>query len=133
MACFGDGAMSQGDVSEAMVFAASFRAPVLFFCQNNHYAISEPVGVQTTVPLAHRPAGFGIPSLRVDGNDVLAVRAATRLASTPGEVLLGVLSGGAVALLLVLIGLVLPASVKVEGGSSAEETGAGSRPGLQGS
>jgi pyruvate dehydrogenase E1 component alpha subunit len=81
VACFGDGAMSQGDVSEAMVFAASFRAPVLFFCQNNHYAISEPVGVQTTVPLAHRPAGFGIPSLRVDGNDVLAVRAATRLAA----------------------------------------------------
>ena len=81
VACFGDGAMSQGDVGEAMVFAASFRAPVLFFCQNNHYAISEPVGVQTTVPLAHRPAGFGIPSLRVDGNDVLAVRAATRLAA----------------------------------------------------
>ena len=81
VACFGDGAMSQGDVGEAMVFAASFRAPVLFFCQNNHYAISEPVGLQTTVPLAHRPAGFGIPSLRVDGNDVLAVRAATRLAA----------------------------------------------------
>lgn len=81
VACFGDGAMSQGDVGEAMVFAASFRAPVLFFCQNNHYAISEPVGLQTTVPLAHRPAGFGIPSLRVDGNDVLAVLAATRLAA----------------------------------------------------
>lgn len=81
VACFGDGAMSQGDVNEAMVFAASFRAPVLFFCQNNHYAISEPVGLQSTVPLSHRPAGFGIPSLRVDGNDVLAVRAATRLAA----------------------------------------------------
>ncbi|HJC70620.1 thiamine pyrophosphate-dependent enzyme [Brachybacterium sp. EE-P12] len=81
IACFGDGAMSQGDVSEAMVFAASFRAPVLFFCQNNHYAISEPVALQSTVPLSHRPLGFGIPSLRVDGNDVLAVRAATRLAA----------------------------------------------------
>ena len=79
--CFGDGAMSQGDVNEAMVFAASFRAPVLFFCQNNHYAISEPVALQATVPLSHRPAGFGIPSLRVDGNDVLAVRAAVALAA----------------------------------------------------
>jgi pyruvate dehydrogenase E1 component alpha subunit len=81
VACFGDGAMSQGDVNEAMVFAASFHFPVLFFCQNNHYAISEPVALQSTVPLSHRPAGFGIPSLRVDGNDVLAVRAATRLAA----------------------------------------------------
>ncbi|HEX7350083.1 thiamine pyrophosphate-dependent enzyme [Brachybacterium sp.] len=81
VACFGDGAMSQGDVNEAMVFAASFHAPVLFFCQNNQYAISEPVGVQATVPLALRPAGFGIPSLRVDGNDVLAMRAASRYAS----------------------------------------------------
>lgn len=76
VACFGDGAMSQGDLNEAMVFAASFRAPVLFFCQNNQYAISEPVALQTTVPIALRPTGFGIPSLRVDGNDVLAVRAA---------------------------------------------------------
>ncbi|HLQ81516.1 MAG TPA: thiamine pyrophosphate-dependent enzyme [Brachybacterium sp.] len=75
--CFGDGALSQGDVNEAMVFAASFHAPVLFFCQNNHYAISEPVEVQATVPIALRPTGFGIPSLRVDGNDVLAVRAAS--------------------------------------------------------
>ena len=81
VACFGDGALSQGDVNEALAFAASFRAPVLFFCQNNHYAISEPVALQSTVPLSHRPAGFGIPSLRVDGNDVLAVHAATRLAA----------------------------------------------------
>lgn len=79
--CFGDGALSQGDVNEAMVFAASFHAPVLFFCQNNHYAISEPVAVQATVPLALRPTGFGIPALRVDGNDVLAVRAASRIAA----------------------------------------------------
>lgn len=79
--CFGDGALSQGDTNEAMVFAASFHAPVLFFCQNNHYAISEPVDVQATVPIALRPIGFGIPSLRIDGNDVLAVRAASLLAS----------------------------------------------------
>ncbi|ATG50526.1 pyruvate dehydrogenase (acetyl-transferring) E1 component subunit alpha [Brachybacterium vulturis] len=81
VACFGDGALSQGDTNEAMVFAASFQAPVLFFCQNNHYAISEPVDVQATVPIALRPTGFGIPSLRVDGNDVLAVRAASLLAA----------------------------------------------------
>jgi pyruvate dehydrogenase E1 component, alpha subunit len=77
---FGDGALSQGDVSEAMVFAASFGAPVVFFCQNNHWAISEPVRVQSTVDLAERAGGFGIPALRVDGNDVLAVAAATSVA-----------------------------------------------------
>src|SRR5690606_17965127 len=78
--CFGDGAMSEGDVAEAMVFAASFRAPVLFFCQNNQWAISEPVALQSTVALADRAGGFGIPSQRVDGNDVVAVLAATRAA-----------------------------------------------------
>ena len=77
---FGDGATSQGDVNEAMVFAASFQVPVVFFCQNNHWAISEPVGLQTHIPLANRAPGFGIPSLRVDGNDVLAVLASTRIA-----------------------------------------------------
>ena len=77
---FGDGATSQGDVNEALVFAASFQAPVLFFCQNNHWAISEPVRVQAHAPLAGRAAGFGIPAVRVDGNDVLACLAATRRA-----------------------------------------------------
>jgi 2-oxoisovalerate dehydrogenase E1 component alpha subunit len=76
----GDGSMSQGDVSEAMVFAASYQAPVVFFCQNNHWAISAPVTVQSKVQLADRALGFGIPSIRVDGNDVLAVLAATRVA-----------------------------------------------------
>jgi pyruvate dehydrogenase E1 component alpha subunit len=80
MAYFGDGATSEGDVNEAMVFAASFQAPVVFFCQNNHWAISEPVRLQSHVQLADRATGFGIPSLRVDGNDVLAVMAATRVA-----------------------------------------------------
>ncbi|MDQ0259739.1 pyruvate dehydrogenase E1 component alpha subunit [Sinomonas atrocyanea] len=75
---FGDGATSQGDVNESMVFAASFQAPVVFFCQNNHWAISEPVGVQAHVPIGLRAPGFGIPSVRVDGNDVLACLAATR-------------------------------------------------------
>jgi 2-oxoisovalerate dehydrogenase E1 component alpha subunit len=80
VAYFGDGATSQGDVNEAMVFAASFTAPVVFFCQNNQWAISEPVGLQSRRPLADRAPGFGIPSIRVDGNDVLAVTAATRVA-----------------------------------------------------
>ncbi|MDO4240619.1 pyruvate dehydrogenase (acetyl-transferring) E1 component subunit alpha [Micrococcus sp.] len=77
---FGDGATSQGDVNEAMIFAASYQAPVVFFCQNNHWAISEPVRLQSRRHIADRPWGFGIPSLRVDGNDVLAVLAATRRA-----------------------------------------------------
>ena len=77
---FGDGATSQGDVNEAMVFAASYGAPVVFVCQNNHWAISEPVGLQSQFPLAGRAPGFGIPSMRVDGNDVLACVAAMRWA-----------------------------------------------------
>ncbi len=80
VAYFGDGATSQGDTNEAMVFAASFHAPVIFFCQNNQWAISEPVTLQSGLPLAARAPGFGIPSLRVDGNDVLAVMAAMRCA-----------------------------------------------------
>jgi 2-oxoisovalerate dehydrogenase E1 component alpha subunit len=78
VAYFGDGATSQGDVSEALVFAASYQAPVVFFCQNNHWAISEPVHLQTKTRIADRAAGFGMPAFRVDGNDVLAVHAATR-------------------------------------------------------
>lgn len=80
VAYFGDGATSQGDVNEAMVFAASFQAPVIFFCQNNQWAISEPVGLQARRPIADRAPGFGVPSLRVDGNDVLATLAVTRIA-----------------------------------------------------
>lgn len=75
---FGDGATSQGDVNEAMVFAATYQAPVIFFCQNNQWAISEPVRLQAHVPISHRAPGFGIPSVRVDGNDVLACLAVTR-------------------------------------------------------
>jgi pyruvate dehydrogenase E1 component alpha subunit len=79
-AYFGDGASSQGDVNEAMVFASSFRAPVVFVCTNNQWAISEPVTVQAKFPIAGRAPGFGIPSMRVDGNDVLACLAAMRWA-----------------------------------------------------
>ena len=78
---FGDGATSQGDVSEAMVFARSSDAPLVFFLQNNRWAISVPVQVQSPTPLVDRPRGFGIPSLRIDGNDVLVSYAATRLAA----------------------------------------------------
>lgn len=79
-AYFGDGASSQGDVNEAMVFASSFSAPVVFVCTNNQWAISEPVTVQAKFPIAGRAPGFGIPSMRVDGNDVLACLAAMRWA-----------------------------------------------------
>jgi len=74
---FGDGSTSQGDVNEAMVFAAVNQAPVVLFCVNNQWAISEPTTKQARVPLANRAPGFGIPSVRVDGNDVLACYAVT--------------------------------------------------------
>ncbi len=80
VAYFGDGATSQGDVNEALVFASSFRAPTVFVCTNNQWAISEPVTVQAKYPIAGRAPGFGIPSMRVDGNDVLACLAAMRWA-----------------------------------------------------
>jgi pyruvate dehydrogenase E1 component alpha subunit len=77
---YGDGASSQGDVHEAMVFAASYQSPTVFFLQNNHWAISVPVSTQSRVPLVQRSAGYGIPSVRVDGNDVLASYAVSRTA-----------------------------------------------------
>lgn len=79
VAYYGDGSASEGDVHEAMVFAASYHAPQLFFLQNNHWAISVPVSTQARGPLANRSAGYGIPTLRIDGNDVLASYAATRM------------------------------------------------------
>lgn len=69
---FGDGAMSQGDVSEAFGWAATQRLPVVFICQNNQWAISAPSSVQAAIPLHRRATGFGFPGVRVDGNDVLA-------------------------------------------------------------
>ena len=80
LAFHGDGASSQGDVNEAYVFAASYHAPVVFFCQNNQWAISEPTDRQTRIPLYQRARGFGFPGIRVDGNDVLAVQAVTEWA-----------------------------------------------------
>jgi len=78
MVYFGDGSTSQGDVSEAFVFAASFQAPEVFFLQNNQWAISVPVSVQSRIPLFQRSIGFGIPGIQIDGNDVLASYAVTR-------------------------------------------------------
>ncbi len=78
IACFGDGATSQGDVSEALTFAGAFHAPVLFFCQNNQWAISEPTHVQSAAPLSTRGEGFGVPGIRVDGNDIIAMYSVAR-------------------------------------------------------
>ena len=80
IAHFGDGASSQGDVNESFIFAASYNAPVVFFCQNNQWAISEPIERQTRIPLYQRALGFGFPGIRVDGNDVLATYAVTQAA-----------------------------------------------------
>jgi 2-oxoisovalerate dehydrogenase E1 component alpha subunit len=80
IAYFGDGASAQGDVNESFVYAASMNAPVVFFCQNNQWAISQPVERQTRIPLYQRARGFGFPGVRVDGNDVLAVYAVTKAA-----------------------------------------------------
>lgn len=74
---FGDGATSQGDVSESFVFASTYNTPQVFFLQNNQWAISVPVATQSRTPLYLRSSGFGIPGVRVDGNDVLATYAVT--------------------------------------------------------
>ncbi|MEV6305453.1 pyruvate dehydrogenase (acetyl-transferring) E1 component subunit alpha [Actinoplanes sp. NPDC051861] len=74
MAICGDGATSEGDFHEALNFAAVFRTPVVFFVQNNEYAISVPLSRQTAAPsLAHKGIGYGIPGERVDGNDIAAL------------------------------------------------------------
>lgn len=80
MAFFGDGATSQGDVHEAMVWASVYDAPLVFFCQNNQWAISEPLERQTRVPLYERASGYGFRGVRVDGNDVLATLAVSEWA-----------------------------------------------------
>jgi pyruvate dehydrogenase E1 component alpha subunit len=67
-------------VNESFVWAGAGNLPVVFFCQNNQWAISEPVERQSRVPLFQRASGFGFPGIRVDGNDVLACLAVTRKA-----------------------------------------------------
>jgi len=81
LAYFGDGSASEGDFHEAANFAAVFGAPAILFCQNNGWAISVPLAEQTAAPIVARAVGYGIPGVRVDGNDVLAVYAATKAAA----------------------------------------------------
>jgi pyruvate dehydrogenase E1 component alpha subunit len=79
LAFFGDGATSEGAFHEGANFAGVFRAPLVLFCNNNGWAISTPVGAQTHAEaLVDKAAGYGIPGVRVDGGDVLAVYEATR-------------------------------------------------------
>ncbi|MBY8874292.1 pyruvate dehydrogenase (acetyl-transferring) E1 component subunit alpha [Micromonospora sp. PLK6-60] len=76
LAFIGDGATSEGDFHEGLNFAAVFKAPVVFFVQNNKYAISVPLSRQTAAPsLAYKGVGYGVPSEQVDGNDPVAVLA----------------------------------------------------------
>jgi pyruvate dehydrogenase E1 component subunit alpha len=79
IAYFGDGATSEGAFHEGANFAGVMRAPVVLFCNNNQWAISTPVSAQTAAEtLADKAAGYGMPGVRVDGGDVLAVYEATR-------------------------------------------------------
>ncbi len=71
---FGDGATSEGDFHEAMNFASVYQTPVIFICQNNHWAISLPRSRQTHArTLAQKALACDMPGLQVDGNDVLAI------------------------------------------------------------
>ena len=79
MTFFGDGATSEGDFHEGLNFAGVFQTPVIFVCQNNHWAISIPVSKQTrSKTLAQKAIAYGIPGIQVDGNDVLAVYTAAK-------------------------------------------------------
>jgi len=79
MAYFGDGATSEGDFHEALNFAGVWHVPVVFVCQNNQWAISVPLKKQThSRTIAQKALAYGIPGIQVDGNDVLAVYAASR-------------------------------------------------------
>jgi len=81
LAFFGDGATSEGAFHEGANFAAVLKAPAILFCNNNQWAISTPVSAQTAAEtLADKAVGYGMPGVRVDGGDVLAVYEATRAA-----------------------------------------------------
>lgn len=80
MVFLGDGALSEGETNEAFVWAAAQNLPVVFFCQNNQWAISAPYSVQSRVSVAQRAEGFGFRGVRVDGNDVFACLAASKQA-----------------------------------------------------
>src|SRR6185503_13983964 len=79
MVYFGDGATSEGDFHEAMNFAGVWQVPVVFVCQNNQWAISVPLKKQThSRTIAQKALAYGFPGVQVDGNDLLAVHAASR-------------------------------------------------------
>ena len=79
MAFFGDGATSEGDFHEGLNFASVFKAPAIFVCQNNHWAISIPRSKQTrSKTLAQKALAYGMPGIQVDGNDILAVYVAAQ-------------------------------------------------------
>ena len=79
IAYFGDGATSEGSVHEGATFAGVMKAPVILFCNNNQWAISTPVSRQTAAEsLVDKAAGYGMPGVRIDGGDVLAVYETTR-------------------------------------------------------
>jgi 2-oxoisovalerate dehydrogenase E1 component alpha subunit len=78
LAYFGDGSTSEGDFHEATNLAGVWHLPLVLFCQNNGWAISVPVAQQTAGEIWRRSEGYGVPGVRVDGNDVLAVYAVTR-------------------------------------------------------
>ena len=79
MCYFGEGAASEGDAHAALNFAATLEVPIIFFCRNNGYAISTPTPEQYRGDgIASRASGYGIPAIRVDGNDILAVYNATK-------------------------------------------------------
>jgi pyruvate dehydrogenase E1 component alpha subunit len=89
MAFIGDGGTSEGDFHEALNYAAVLHSPVVFFVQNNQYAISVPLARQTAAPaLAYKGIGYGVRSEQVDGNDLVATLAvlttAVRHARTGG-------------------------------------------------
>ena len=82
IAYFGDGATSEGSFHEGATFAGVLKAPAILFCNNNQWAISTPISAQTAAPtLADKAIGYGMPGVRVDGGDVLAVYEATREAA----------------------------------------------------
>ncbi len=79
MTYFGDGATSEGDCHEALNFASVFQAPVIFVCLNNQYAISVPLSKQMHCEtIVQRAVAYGMPGIKVDGNDILAVYVATK-------------------------------------------------------
>jgi 2-oxoisovalerate dehydrogenase E1 component alpha subunit len=77
----GDGAFGTGDVHESLLWASLYKSPVVFFCENNQYALSNPVELSSPLPIFRRSSGFGFPGVQVDGNDVLGCYAVTAAAA----------------------------------------------------